>query len=482
MAKNITPKEKNFSQWYQDVIRVAELADNAPVRGCMVVRPNGYGIWENIQAVFDRAFKKTGHENAYFPLLIPNSFMEREAKHVKGFSPELAVVTHAGGAELEEPYVIRPTSETVIGHMYSQWVQSWRDLPILINQWCNVMRWERRPRLFLRTSEFLWQEGHTAHASRKEAEEETLLMLNVYQEIMSKDLALPVIYGEKSMNERFPGAENTYSCEAMMGDKKALQAGTSHFLGQNFARAFDISFQNRDGEIEFAWTTSWGVSTRLIGALIMTHADNDGLVLPPNVAPVKAAIIPISDDDEKLKDDLEPMAEAISSRLDRALGAQATKIDRQYHIRPVDRFFHHLQRGVPLRIEIGAREFAGNLVRIVRRDTSEREMVSLDTIESRVKDLLSDIQNRMYKQAYDFLQKNTRDVSNFEEMKEFFASKDSGGFARAFFAGSCDDEDEIKSVTGGVTVRCMPADDDTRGKCVFTGRDNARRAIFAKAY
>ncbi|MDR3354272.1 MAG: proline--tRNA ligase, partial [Synergistaceae bacterium] len=300
MAKNITPKEKNFSQWYQDVIKAAELADNAPVRGCMVVRPNGYGIWENIQAAFDRAFKETGHENAYFPLLIPNSFMEREAKHVEGFSPELAVVTHAGGGELEEPYVIRPTSETVIGYMYSQWVQSWRDLPILINQWCNVMRWERRPRLFLRTSEFLWQEGHTAHASKEEAEEETLRMLNVYQDIMCKYLALPVIYGEKSMNERFPGAENTYSCEAMMGDKKALQAGTSHFLGQNFSRAFDISFQNKKGETEFAWTTSWGVSTRLIGALIMTHADNDGLVLPPNIAPVKVAIIPISNDDDKL--------------------------------------------------------------------------------------------------------------------------------------------------------------------------------------
>jgi prolyl-tRNA synthetase len=482
VAKNITPKEKNFSQWYQDVIKAAELADNAPVRGCMVVRPNGYGIWENIQAVFDRAFKETGHENAYFPLLIPNSFIEREAKHVAGFSPELAVVTHAGGDDLEEPYVIRPTSETIIGHMYSQWVQSWRDLPILINQWCNVMRWERRPRLFLRTSEFLWQEGHTAHATREEAEEETSRMLNIYQGIMQKDLALPVIYGEKSMNERFPGAENTYSCEAMMGDKKALQAGTSHFLGQNFSRAFDISFQNKNGETEFAWTTSWGISTRLIGAIIMTHADNDGLVLPPNVAPVKAVIIPISNDDDKLRDDLEPMAEAISSRLDKVLGAQSAKIDRQYHARPADRFFHHLQRGVPLRIEIGAREFAGNLVRVVRRDTSEKEMVSLDTLEVRIKDLLSNIQSGMYKRAYDFREANTRDVSSFAEMKDFFADENGGGFARAFFAGSCDDEGEIKSASGGVTVRCMPADDDARGKCMFTGRNDARRAIFAKAY
>ncbi|HAG23180.1 MAG TPA: proline--tRNA ligase, partial [Synergistaceae bacterium] len=270
MARNITPREKDYSQWYLDVIRAGELADYAPVRGCMVIRPNGYSLWEVIQRHFDEAFKDTGHVNAYFPLLIPSSFLEKEADHVEGFAPECAVVTHAGGEELEEPLVVRPTSETVIGHMYSKWVQSWRDLPILINQWCNVMRWEKRSRLFLRTSEFLWQEGHTAHATKEEAVEETLRMLEVYREVMETKLALPVVTGEKSEAERFPGADNTYTCEAMMTDKKALQAGTSHFLGQNFAKAFDITFQNKDGEREYAWTTSWGVSTRLIGAIIMT--------------------------------------------------------------------------------------------------------------------------------------------------------------------------------------------------------------------
>ena len=306
MARNITPRDKNYSEWYLDVIKAAELADYAPVRGCMVIRPNGYGIWENVQAAFDRAFKETGHVNAYFPLLIPTSFLEREAQHVEGFAPECAVVTHAGGEELEEPYVVRPTSETVIGHMYHQWVHSWRDLPILINQWCNVMRWEKRSRLFLRTSEFLWQEGHTAHATSEEAFDETYKMLDVYRTIMQRELALPVLYGEKSENERFPGADNTFSCEAMMGDRKALQAGTSHFLGQNFAKAFDISFQDKDGGRSYAWTTSWGVSTRLIGAIIMTHGDDDGLVLPPRVAPVKTVIVPISSDEGKLRDKLEP--------------------------------------------------------------------------------------------------------------------------------------------------------------------------------
>ena len=284
------------------------MADYAPVRGCMVIRPTGYAIWESIQSQLDERFKETGHVNAYFPLLIPNSFLEKEAKHVEGFSPECAVVTYAGGEELEEPLVVRPTSETVIGHMYSKWVQSWRDLPILINQWCNVVRWEKRPRLFLRTSEFLWQEGHTAHATREEAMEETLRMLEVYRSFMEEVLALPVIVGEKSEGERFPGAENTYTCEAMMTDKRALQAGTSHFLGQNFSRAFDIRFQNKEGELEYAWTTSWGASTRLIGAIVMTHSDNDGLVLPPNVAPVKVVVIPISPDQSRLQDKILPEA------------------------------------------------------------------------------------------------------------------------------------------------------------------------------
>jgi len=482
VAKNITPKESNYSQWYLDVIRAAELADYAPVRGCMVVRPTGYGIWEKIQAAFDHAFKETGHVNAYFPLLIPNSFMEREAQHVEGFAPECAVVTHAGGAELEEPYVIRPTSETVIGHMYSQWVQSWRDLPILINQWCSVMRWEKRPRLFLRTSEFLWQEGHTAHATREEAEQETMLMLDVYRRIMQEELALPVIFGEKSENERFPGAENTYSCETMMSDKKALQAGTSHFLGQNFAKAFDISFQDQKGEMDYAWTTSWGVSTRLIGAIIMTHGDDDGLVLPPRVAPVKVAVVPISRDEARLRDEIEPTAERIAKQIDTALGGFCAKVDKQYHLRPGDRFFHHLQRGVPLRVELGEKEFAENKATLVRRDTGAKEQVALDILADRVKTVLDEIQNNLYDTARKFREENTYDVSSLDELKEHFRKDGPGGFVRAYFAGSKEDEKEIKDVTGGATIRCMPMEDETRGKCVYTGKEGARRAVFAKAY
>ena len=482
MAKNITPKEKDFSQWYLDVIRAGELADYAPVRGCMVVRPTGYGIWEEIQAAFDAAFKESGHVNAYFPLLIPNSFMEKEAQHVEGFAPECAVVTHAGGSKLEEPYVIRPTSETVIGHMYSQWVQSWRDLPILINQWCSVVRWEKRPRLFLRTSEFLWQEGHTAHATKEEAVEETLLMLDIYRRIMQENLALPILHGEKSENERFPGADNTYSCEAMMSDKKALQAGTSHFLGQNFARAFDISFQDRNGDMEFAWTTSWGVSTRLVGALIMTHADNDGLVLPPRIAPTKAVIIPISSNEQKLADEFEPLAGKISKELNSALGSLCTKVDKQYHLRPGDRFFHHLQRGVPLRIEMGERELAEGRVTVVRRDTMAKESVALDALAGRVKELLDDIQSSLYNKALAFRKANTFDVGNLAELKEFFNKESTSGFANAYFAGSKEDEKEIKDITGGATIRCMPMEDDSRGKCIYTGKDDARLCVFAKAY
>lgn len=482
MAKNITPKEKDFSQWYLDVIRAGALADHAPVRGCMVLRPTGYGIWESIQAVYDKAFKETGHVNAYFPLLIPNSFMEKEAEHVEGFAPECAVVTHAGGSKLEEPYVIRPTSETVIGHMYSQWVQSWRDLPILINQWCSVMRWEKRPRLFLRTSEFLWQEGHTAHATREEAIEETLQMLDVYRKNMQDYLALPVLYGEKSINERFPGADNTYSCEAMMGDKKALQAGTSHFLGQNFARAFEISFQDRNGEMDFAWTTSWGLSTRLIGAIIMTHADNDGLVLPPRIAPVKAAILPISSKEDKLKDDLEPAAVALSKKLNDALGGLYTVVDKNYHLRPGDRFFSHLQKGVPLRTELGEKEFADNKVTIVRRDTGAKEQVAMDAVPARVGELLEEIQKSLYDKALAFREENTYDVSSMEELKAFFGKDGKGGFARAYFDGSAEDEREIKDVTGGATIRCMPMDADSTGKCIYTGKEGARLAVFAKSY
>ena len=414
MARNITPREKDYSQWYLDVIKAAEMADYAPVRGCMVIRPTGYAIWESIQSQLDERFKETGHVNAYFPLLIPNSFLEKEAKHVEGFSPECAVVTYAGGEELEEPLVVRPTSETVIGHMYSKWVQSWRDLPILINQWCNVVRWEKRPRLFLRTSEFLWQEGHTAHATREEAMEETLQMLEVYRSFMEEVLALPVIVGEKSEGERFPGAENTYTCEAMMTDKRALQAGTSHFLGQNFSRAFDIRFQNKEGELEYAWTTSWGASTRLIGAIVMTHSDNDGLVLPPNVAPVKVVVIPISPDQSRLQDKILPEAKNILERLKKALGRDQVILDTQFHMRPGDRFFYHLQRGIPLRLELGEAELASSRLRAVRRDTTEVINISLDAVDREVPKLLDDIQGNLLERARTFREQNTYQVNSFE--------------------------------------------------------------------
>jgi len=479
MARNITPKEKDYSQWYLDVIKAAELADYAPVRGCMVIRPDGYAVWESIMSEMDRRFKETGHVNAYFPLLIPNSFLEKEKEHVEGFAPECAVVTHAGGEELEEPLVVRPTSETVIGYMYSKWVQSWRDLPLLINQWCNVMRWEMRPRLFLRTSEFLWQEGHTAHATREEAMEETLKMLEVYRGFMEEILALPVIAGEKSEGERFPGADNTYTCEAMMSDRKALQAGTSHFLGQNFARAFEIRFQNRAGELEHAWTTSWGTSTRMIGAVIMAHSDNDGLILPPRLAPVKAVILPISTDEEKLREVIFPKAREIASILNKVLGPMAVRVDTDFHLRPADRFFRHLQKGVPLRLELGEREMEAGRVRAVRRDTAERSDIAWEAVPTEVPHLLETIQKALFDRALAFREANTRHASSFEEMKTLLENE--GGFVTAFFAGDRSDEKAIKEATGA-TVRCFPLSDERVGTCFFTGKENAKLAIFARAY
>jgi prolyl-tRNA synthetase len=479
MARNITPREKDYSQWYLDVIKAAQLADYAPVRGCMIIRPNGYSLWELIQKHFDEAFKDTGHVNAYFPLLIPSSFLEKEADHVEGFAPECAVVTHAGGEELEEPLIVRPTSETVIGHMYSKWVQSWRDLPILINQWCNVMRWEKRSRLFLRTSEFLWQEGHTAHASREEALEETLRMLEVYREVMETKLALPVITGEKSEAERFPGADNTYTCEAMMTDKKALQAGTSHFLGQNFARAFDITFQNTEGEREHAWTTSWGVSTRLIGAIIMTHSDNDGLIIPPRVAPVKAVIVPISDDERALAETYEPEARNLQNRLNDLLGKRSVQVDTQYHMRPGDRFFFHLQRGVPIRIELGQKELENRSIRLVRRDTGEKADVSWEKAPEVVQKTLDSIQDNLYVRALEFRKSNTFHVDSYEEFKKVLENR--GGFITAYFGGTREDERDIKSETTA-TIRCFPLEGQSKGTCFYTGKKDVPLAVFAKAY
>ena len=479
MARNITSRNEDYSQWYLDIIRVAELADYAPVRGCMVIRPTGYAIWESVQRHFDDAFKRTGHVNAYFPLLIPYSFLKKEAEHVEGFAPECAMVTHAGGEKLEEPYAIRPTSATVIGHLYSRWVQSWRDLPILINQWCNVMRWEKRSRLFLRTSEFLWQEGHTAHASSEEAQEETLSILELYRRVMEEELALPVLHGEKTMGERFPGAVNTYTCEAMMSDTKALQAGTSHFLGQNFSRAFEIRFQNKAGDLEECWTTSWGVSTRLIGALIMTHSDDDGLILPPHVAPTKAVLLPISTKEELLNDTLLPKAKELSQQLNKAMGGLYTAVDTRFDLRPSDRFFLHLQKGVPLRLELGGNELKDGTVRAVRRDTGEAFGIALDVLVPTVRKVLEDIQDAMYSKAKAFREANTTAVSSYDEMKA--ALREKGGFVQAYFAGTPDDEQRIREETGGATPRCIPMNDTSTGPCIITGKEG-RRTIFAKAY
>ena len=478
MARNITPRKENYSQWYLDVIKAAELADYAPVRGCMVIRPTGYAIWENIQAKLDAAFKKTGHVNAYFPLLIPMSFFQKEAEHVEGFAPELAVVTHGGGEELEEPYAVRPTSETVIGSMYAKWVQSWRDLPVLINQWCNVMRWEKRPRLFLRTSEFLWQEGHTAHETEQEAREETLRMLEVYRRTLEDELAIPILAGEKTAGERFPGAVDTYTCEAMMSDTRALQSATSHFLGQNFAKAFAIQFQNREGELAYCWTTSWGLSTRSVGAMIMVHSDDDGLVIPPRIAPVKAAILPISKDESIAANDILPKAKELAAKLDDELGGMFTKIDTDFHTRPGDRFFTHLQKGVPLRLELGEKDLAAGTVRIVRRDTGEKLDVANDAVIPTVKKLLDDIQANLFARAKSFREINTHDAKTYDELRELIDKQ--GGFVRAYFGGTPEDEVRIREETGA-TPRCvLPG--ENRGKCIITGSNDARLTVFAKAY
>ena len=387
MAKNITPRSDNYSQWYLDVIKAGQLADYAPVKGCMVIRPSGFAIWEAMQARLDRMFKETGHVNAYFPLLIPQEFLNREAEHVEGFSPECAVVTIGGGKELEEPLVIRPTSETVIGHMYAQWINIYRDLPVLINQWANVMRWEKRTRLFLRTSEFLWQEGHTAHETYEEAQEETLKMLEVYRSFQEDDLAIPVIPGQKSEAEKFPGALSTYTVEAMMQDGKALQSATSHNLGQNFAKAFEIQFLDRNNQQSLAWTTSWGSSTRMIGGLIMTHSDDDGLVLPPRIAPVAVALVPIFANDQERSQTLE-FAEKIKQRLAEHLDHLRIQIDDRDNLRPGDKFFHWIQQGVPVRVEIGPRDVKQQSAMVARRDVRDKKLVPLDEIADHVMRLL----------------------------------------------------------------------------------------------
>ena len=479
MAKNITPRKESYSQWYLDVISAGKLADYAPVKGCMVIRPSGFAIWEAMQARLDRMFKETGHVNAYFPLLIPKHFMEKEAEHVEGFSPECAVVTHGGGKELEEPLMIRPTSETVIGHMYSQWIQSYRDLPVLINQWCNVLRWEMRTRLFLRTSEFLWQEGHTAHETEEEAQEETMRMLEIYRRFQEEDLAIPVIPGLKTESEKFPGAIATYCIEAMMQDGKALQAGTSHNLGQNFAKAFDITFLDRKNEQSHAWTTSWGVSTRMIGGLIMTHGDDDGLIIPPRIAPVQVVIIPIFTNDSE-RAETKAFAESIAERLHSRLDRLKVVIDHRDDLRPAEKFFHWLQQGIPVRIEVGPRDVAKQCGMVARRDVREKESVELESITAHVCDLLEKIQEHLFQRALEFRKQNTRRTKNYEEFCEIM--KKEGGFVMAHWNGSPEVEAKIKGNTKA-TIRCIPLDSDpVPGKCMVTGEPSEREVVFAVAY
>ena len=479
MAKNITPRKENYSQWYLDVISAGKLADYAPVKGCMVIRPSGFAIWEAMQARLDRMFKETGHVNAYFPLLIPKHFMEKEAEHVEGFSPECAVVTHGGGKELEEPLMIRPTSETVIGHMYSQWIQSYRDLPVLINQWCNVLRWEMRTRLFLRTSEFLWQEGHTAHETEEEAQEETMRMLEIYRRFQEEDLAIPVIPGLKTESEKFPGAIATYCIEAMMQDGKALQAGTSHNLGQNFAKAFDITFLDRKNEQSHVWTTSWGVSTRMIGGLIMTHGDDDGLIIPPRIAPVQVVIIPIFTNDSE-RAETKAFAESIAERLYSRLDRLKVVIDHRDDLRPAEKFFHWLQQGIPVRIEVGPRDVAKQCGMVARRDVREKESIELESITAHVCDLLEKIQENLFQRALEFREQNTRRAKNYEEFCEIM--KKEGGFVMAHWNGSPEVEAKIKGDTKA-TIRCIPLDSEpVPGKCMVTGEPSEREVVFAVAY
>lgn len=476
MAEKITPRSEDYSKWYVDIVVQAQLADYSPVKGCMVIRPRGYALWEAIQGQLDKMFKETGHSNAYFPLLIPESFIHKEAEHVEGFSPELAVVTHAGGDELEEPLVIRPTSETIIWSMYKKWIQSYRDLPLLINQWANVLRWEKRTRLFLRTSEFLWQEGHTAHETREEAEEETLKMLEVYRRFVEEYMAVPVLTGRKTETEKFAGAINTYSIEAMMQDKRALQAGTSHFLGQNFAKAFDVTYQTKAGKLDYVWATSWGVSTRLIGALIMTHSDDRGLVVPPRLAPTEAAIIPIF----KNKNKAEVLAYA-EKLYEQMKGRYRVVFDDDDANSPGWKFAEWEMRGVPVRIEIGPRDMENGKAMLVRRDTGEKESVEIEAAADRVGELLEQMQTDLYEKALELRRENTYEMSDYEQFKALY---DGGnGFVDTHWCGSSECEIAIKEDTKA-TIRVLPFEQgDMEGKkCIRCGEPATHRAVFAKAY
>jgi len=491
MAKFLTNRDENYSQWYNDLVIKADLAENSAVRGCMVIKPYGYAIWEKIQAELDRLFKATGHVNAYFPLFIPKSFFSKEAAHVEGFAKECAVVTHyrlkndENGkgvvvdptAKLEEELIIRPTSETIIWHSYKNWIHSYRDLPILINQWANVVRWEMRTRLFLRTTEFLWQEGHTAHATREEALEEAEKMINVYAGFAENSMALPVIKGFKSEHERFAGALDTYAIEALMQDGKALQAGTSHFLGQNFAKAFDVQFTDRTGKLDYVWATSWGVSTRLMGAIIMGHADNHGLVLPPKLAPIQVVIIPIYKNNEQL-DELSEAAIRIKTGLE-ALGI-SVKYDDRDNNKPGWKFADYELKGVPVRIAIGPRDLENNTIEVARRDNLTKETIPIDKVYEHIPKLLDDIQENIYNKALNFRKENTFYVDSWEEFLKVLDNP--GGFILAHWDGTVETEEKIKEETKA-TIRCIPFDSpEEQGKCVYSGKPSNRRVLFARSY
>lgn len=493
MAKELTPKEVDYSQWYNDLVNKGDLAENSVSRGCMVIKPYGYAIWEKIQAELDRMFKETGHVNAYFPLFIPKSFFSREAEHVEGFAKECAIVTHYRlkndpkgkgvivdpEAKLEEELIIRPTSETIIWNTYKNWIQSHRDLPLLINQWANVVRWEMRTRLFLRTAEFLWQEGHTAHATEKEAREEALKMLDVYVDFMENYMAIPVIKGDKTDNEKFPGALNTYTFESMMQDGKALQSGTSHFLGQNFAKAFDVTFTSKEGREEYVWATSWGATTRLIGAMIMAHADNNGLIIPPKLAPIHVVIVPIYKKTEQLEQISAKVEEIIEKLKSKGI---AVKFDNRDTYKPGWKFSEYELKGVPVRLAMGPRDLENNTIELARRDTLEKTTLPIEGIEEHIQMLLEDIQKNIYQKALKFREANTYYTDSYEEFKDIMANK--GGFVYAHWDGTTETELIIKEETKA-TIRCIPFDmkkEEGKGKCIRTGKPSKQRVLFAIAY
>ena len=491
MAKNLTTREQDYSKWYNELVIQADLAENSGVRGCMVIKPYGYGIWEKMQAELDRMFKETGHENAYFPLFIPKSYFSKEASHVDGFAKECAVVTHYRlkndengkgvivdpDAKLEEELIVRPTSETIIWDTYRKWIQSYRDLPLLINQWANVVRWEMRTRLFLRTSEFLWQEGHTAHATKNEAIAEAEQMIHVYSDFVENYMAVPVIIGVKTESERFAGAIETYCIEALMQDGKALQAGTSHFLGQNFAKAFDVKFANKEGKQDYVWATSWGVSTRLMGALVMTHSDDNGLVLPPKLAPIQVVIIPIYRGDEEFDKESE-----VALELQKELRAKGlrVKFDNRDTQKPGWKFHQYELKGVPVRIAVGPKDIANGTFEVARRDTLKKEVMLKNEVVDKVSGLMDEIQKNLFSRALDNRTEHTTEVSNYDEFKQVLDTK--GGFISAHWDGTLETEEKIKNETKA-TIRCIPSDvEKEEGTCMVTGKPSRERVLFAKAY